>query len=540
MNLTDPEILELNQLCNALVDGSITESQKTRLAQMLSSSVEARQFYIRAMGLSASLYHYAGEMQLEAPDAVVPQANILHVAFRWGLGSLAAAATIMFVFWISNHPVSPTVTAEVKVAESVAQLTASKECKWVRTDVPLEPGNQLLKGQRLELVSGLAEITFDSGARVVLEGPALLELNSAWDATLIKGTLKANVPPEAIGFLISNQAVEVTDLGTEFTMIADANGTTDVLVLKGSVEAEPQGDVDREKILLLEKESRRFANTGVSKVSDSEEKFARYNQAFSLDRFAPQTGYVHWSFDESEGRQFKADVSGLPATGFEARLEALSDQTVISTHSEGQRNKGVAFDGHLFAKAAFPSISGDGPRTIAFWVKVQEDARLSDSYAMVAWRATNKKLGYRPVHISWNRNPTEGVVGVLRTDYGRGYALGATPLRDGRWHHVAVVFVPGEDPNTPVQVKQYVDGKLEGEGTPSPPGGQKQTVEAASDIDDTIWLGCRLGSGGPRKERFRGEMDELFIADRALGPFEIVSLMKDNQPPQPQLAALKE
>jgi len=39
-----------------------------------------------------------------------------------------------------------------------------------------------------------------------------------------------------------------------------------------------------------------------------------------------------------------------------------------------------------------------------------------------------------------------------------------------------------------------------------------------------------LGSNGPRKERFRGELDELWIADRALGPREIVPLMRDNQP----------
>jgi hypothetical protein len=53
------------------------------------------------------------------------------------------------------------------------------------------------------------------------------------------------------------------------------------------------------------------------------------------------------------------------------------------------------------------------------------------------------------------------------------------------------------------------------------------------------WSGCRLGIDGVRQERFRGEMDELFIADRALEPLEIVQLMKDNQLPQSELAAVK-
>jgi hypothetical protein len=172
---------------------------------------------------------------------------------------------------------------------------------------------------------------------------------------------------------------------------------------------------------------------------------------------------------------------------------------------------------------------------------VPQDAQLSAAYAIVAWRAASKKLDARPVHISWNRNPSEGPIGVLRTDYGRGYALGATPLRDGRWHHVAVVFVPGDDAGTPVQVKQYVDGRLEGEGAPSPPGSKSPAPELspqeAAGINNVVWLGCRLGNNGPRKERFRGEIDELFIADRAISPVEIVSLMKDNQPPPSRIAA---
>ncbi len=83
-----------------------------------------------------------------------------------------------------------------------------------------------------------------------------------------------------------------------------------------------------------------------------------------------------------------------------------------------------------------------------FWVKVAKDAKLSSAYAMVAWGVNNEKLGSHPIHISWNRNPAEGTVGVLRTDYGGGFALGSTPLRDGEWHHITVVLIPGEDAGT--------------------------------------------------------------------------------------------
>jgi hypothetical protein len=161
---------------------------------------------------------------------------------------------------------------------------------------------------------------------------------------------------------------------------------------------------------------------------------------------------------------------------------------------------------------------------------------------MVAWSANSQKLGSHPVHIGWNRNPTEGTIGVLRTDYGGGFAMGATPLRDGRWHHVAVVFVPDENEDATVEVKQYVDGRFEGEGKPSPPGtevSEKFREQNASTIGDTIWLGCRIGNNGPRRDRFRGEMDELCIADHALAPQQIVALMKDNSPPAAEFATAR-
>ena len=121
---------------------------------------------------------------------------------------------------------------------------------------------------------------------------------------------------------------------------------------------------------------------------------------------------------------------------------------------------------------------------------------------------------------------------MLRTDYGRGFAVGSTPLRDGRWHHIAVVFIPRDDADSPIEVKQYVDGRLEGEGKPSPPGSD---IFMSTDGNAARRSGidlARLPPGHPsgvRTDRFIGEMDELFIADRALEPQEIVPLMNANR-----------
>ena len=89
----------------------------------------------------------------------------------------------------------------------MARITGAKDCRWVGAAPTARSGDYLRKGQYLELAAGFAEVTFDSGAQVILEGPACLSLNSAWDATLVRGTLKANVPTEAMGFRVSNPSV---------------------------------------------------------------------------------------------------------------------------------------------------------------------------------------------------------------------------------------------------------------------------------------------------------------------------------------------
>ncbi len=531
MNLTDKEILELSELCSGLVDETLTEKQKARLSQLLASSEEVRKFYVRATGLSASLYSYASEMQTEERDAPRTSSNIVRA--WWVLGVLAAAALVMLMVRL-NRPAPNVVSSPAlpPAREFVAQLTGAKECEWVNAASAVQPGSQLQKGQRIELAKGYAEITFDCGAQVVLEGPVSLDLDSAWAATLNRGTIKASVPPEAIGFSVSNPNVEIVDLGTEFTMSSDASGAAEVLVLKGEVEAEPGIAGDRQPIVLRAKESRRFASTGMSPIHDDAQRLARFAQPLSLDHFVSATHYAHWSFDESGGVLVEADSSGLPLSASEAQLKNIAASDAAQVRTPGRWGGALRFDGHMYVKGSFTGMSEVTSHTVVFWVKVPRDAKLSNAYAMVAWGVTNEKLGSHPIQIGWNRNPNEGTVGVLRTDYGGGFAMGATPLRDGQWHHIAVEFIPGEDPGKAMVVKQYVDGRFEGEGKSSPPGSDIfKTIDPqkALSLKDGIWLGCRLGINGVRAERFAGEMDELFVADRALEPREVVQLMNDNR-----------
>lgn len=540
MSLDDQRALEINELCNALIDETISEAQRASLESHLAVSEDARSYYVRAMDLSASLASHASEMQMEAAEAPSRWKHIASpMTWLWVAlaASLVLASTLWLNPWATPTPDQDEVATKASRAdvEFVARITGTKGNVQTNTSGRFRPGNFVRRGENLELSEGFAELTFDSGAVILLEGPATLEVNSAWDLTLRRGALTAYVPPQAVGFRVSNSAVDVVDVGTEFSMIADDEGTTEVFVLQGEVEAVPCGQSDEDSLLLRTNESRRFASSGVSVTKDHDRMFARFRSPVKFDSLSDPVKYAYWSFDSPEDGSMGATAVGFPPNPetYALKLRKRTPASLAAAYAPGVKNDALRFDGKQVARAAFPGLSGSFPRTIAFWVKVPEDANLSSAYSIVAWRGDSKKLGSRPVHIGWNRNPSEGPLGAIRTDFSGGHAIGTTPLRDGRWHHVTVIFLTGDDPDDPVQVKQYIDGRLESNTvTPGPRRSIGGNFLPAEDMvgGDLLWLGCRLGGSGPKRGRFVGEIDELFIADCSIEPGEVVRLMDGDAP----------
>lgn len=524
--LTDAEHLELTALCGALADNRLSNPEKERLNHFLRTSEEARQYYLRHAALSASLFSYAAELQSDAPAPMPVRKRLLPRPVVWA----AAAALAAIAGFVYLKPVADTAKPEAPVADNavVALMSGTKDCEW--SGPPMPAGAALKAGQKLQLTKGTAEITFDSGAQVTLDGPASLVVSSAWDASLESGTLNATVPEEAAGFRVNNKAVEVVDHGAEFSMTADAS-SAEILVLKGAVEAAPHNLTQPEPVMLGALQSRRFGKEGASDVRDRERKFARFTRVLKLDRSPSVGGYTHWDFNNSEGSLISAEVKGRKKGGVHTRMVADEKAEAAATLTEGRWGKGLGFNGRLFAKAIVPGLADAGEaRTVAFWVRVPSTAPLTGgSTSMLGWGEKARRREGPHIAIGWNKQPRQGAVGALRTDLGQGIALGSTSLRDDRWHHVAVVLVP--DANGRVQARQYVDGRLEGSATRPP---LKHAGEE-KDYADTLWLGRGPGDK-PKDTPFTGALDELFVFDRPLSPAEIIRLMHSNQPPEAVVA----
>lgn len=123
---------------------------------------------------------------------------------------------------------------------SVARATAVVNCEWFDGESELKFGDLLSPGQRVKLKRGLLQLTFATGAKVVVEGPADFVATTATEATLSEGRIAAAVPRFARGYTILTPTAEIVDLGTEFGVNVDDKGTSEVHVFDGDVVARPR------------------------------------------------------------------------------------------------------------------------------------------------------------------------------------------------------------------------------------------------------------------------------------------------------------
>jgi hypothetical protein len=115
-------------------------------------------------------------------------------------------------FWPGKEIVPPESNSQ-KSSEGFVQLARTSEVRW--GDAALKIGDRLAAG-RVQLVDGTAEFNFDNGVRMVLTGPAEIELRDAMHAWLHSGQVVFRVPPTAIGFTVETTEAAIVDLGTEF------------------------------------------------------------------------------------------------------------------------------------------------------------------------------------------------------------------------------------------------------------------------------------------------------------------------------------
>ena len=87
---------------------------------------------------------------------------------------LLGLASIPVSHWIADRggKNAPEKRLPVSGQEHIAKLTNWHDAVWLEGTRPPKRYPQLKLGKRLAIESGLIEITYNTGARVVIEGPA--------------------------------------------------------------------------------------------------------------------------------------------------------------------------------------------------------------------------------------------------------------------------------------------------------------------------------------------------------------------------------
>ncbi len=242
---------ELMELVGELCDGGLDDAQSERLNKLLQGDERARQWYAEHMFLHSELYwHMSANLSTDdLKIAVSTKSNAESLTgrdsaarrtmTRWPILWIGLAAALLLGIalgtwgWRDFRGKSPSILRSSS-GDIVARVTGTRNCRWEQGD-GIGYGSALSAGQRLNLLEGLAEITFHCGTRIILEAPALLDVATIDSSFLHRGRLTAAVPEGAEGFRVELDHFTIVDRGTEFG-VANLNGNTDVYVFDGLIE----------------------------------------------------------------------------------------------------------------------------------------------------------------------------------------------------------------------------------------------------------------------------------------------------------------
>jgi hypothetical protein len=251
----------LKELTEAYCDDAISDDEFRELEAYLIESSEARRRFAEAFRFH-TLLHFAIRarrstgaalervLATSAPVSTPEPTGQARFGLPWRIplaALLALGACVLFGAAVTlivirqNRSLSTALPAKPSPERrdgNVAWLVNAQDCQWAEDEARM-PGRDMRAGKLLRLRRGLAEIEFDKGARVILQGPVELVLVSGSVARLIHGSLTARVPPPARGFTILSPRGKIVDLGTEFGLSVGEDGATTVRVFDGVVAAFP-------------------------------------------------------------------------------------------------------------------------------------------------------------------------------------------------------------------------------------------------------------------------------------------------------------
>jgi hypothetical protein len=314
---------EVYRLAMAVIEDDISPAESQRFESLIATDPTARGWYVdlicdvcslrrlnRSQEVRVSPPHTGEITPANQPINSVPVLNLLgdttqgsvgYLSSGWlvaylvatvvlGIGLLVGAVThvsqpVQVVGRPTHSPVESGIQSKggqtTGAAQSlvVGRITGMADCCFA-TDAKTKdprPKTVVSLGDHFNLLSGLLEITYDTGAKVILQGPVTYKVESSVGGFLSVGKLTARVdnsktkdqrPKTLIPhpsslilhpfFVVRTPTALVTDLGTEFGVEVARSGETTSHVFRGSIRVQrtdAAGKVEAEGRVLGENET---------------------------------------------------------------------------------------------------------------------------------------------------------------------------------------------------------------------------------------------------------------------------------------------
>ncbi|MEO0793828.1 MAG: LamG-like jellyroll fold domain-containing protein [Verrucomicrobiota bacterium] len=555
--MNEKEKKEFCLFCDAFIDGTIGFEDKQALEERLLESEEARLIYLERSELHSSLMHYASESEnvvepkhiwpvFGVDDAATEPPRAWHhyakSAVKW-----AAALVIGFllgsIFLWNVNPSGSTVaqsgSGEPEVIEStdegIAVLIQAYQVDWGNGNTVYEPGDSIPVGN-FRMEAGVAQLEFYSGASMILEGKADLEINSPDEVFCHFGKMSVQVSPHARGFVISTPDHRFVDLGTEFGLTIEPGTPSELHVFSGEVEVYGPGeDAGKPLKTLITGDA-----ASLSADSDANDIDLNVDGYWDLKRLVEQTHrleserFYAWKDYSKHVAESPGLVSYFPFYQTEPWVRRLENAVEITDENSHGAIVGSQWEyGRWPEKSALrfnnPSdrvrfnIPGEYESlTFATWVKIESLKNVYNGLFMTDsfepgnphWQITNQGR----LQMGICRKPDENA------KWGQ-YVFLTPPVIQpsvyGQWIHLASTF----DGKT-TQIRHYINGELVAESKQAGPSNTKLIIGSGE-----------LGNWGlPRENKskavrnFDGAMDEMIFYSRVLDEAEIAELYEMGRP----------
>jgi hypothetical protein len=580
-------------LLDAACAGTLVEPQAQELAALLDSDSLARSLFVDHMQLRRDIQAMCRAERvfdrtiarigttlppMSLPSSPSPTSTFLSTTLHGSIGFLSSGWPVAYLvatvisgvgllvgaFTHVSPPTqivahSPTVTEDTALPKPrsvfVGRITSMVDCKWSDVSTGVLNGDHVPLGHKYALASGLMEITYETGAKIILQGPATYEVGSGSGGYLSVGKLTAKVesgewrveskspnlqisksPSSSLStlhsplFTIKTPTATVTDLGTEFGVEVNKSGATSAYVFRGAVKvhATAHGGEGIQAVRLTENESIHVERTAggaamnrgavdpavfvraerLSALAQEQSNTLRRWQVYSKQlRYDPAV-LAYYTF-ESAGDTDTALPNLSPAgSALDGKIEGatwaqgrLPGKHSLYFHGTGSLDKVILPDQERFKFA--------GPFSVAVWFRVKRFSAMT--HTLVAKGATSWQLHQdkrtKQISFDTSREPfVDPFWDVTRA---------STKVDDGRWHLAVAVFEPV---GAIAHRSMYIDGRLEAEA--DCPAHVRQN-------DEAVWLGADSGLSW---DEFSGWIDEVAIFSRAMSAGEVALMFEAGDP----------